>query len=84
MELCNLSDRPLLTEIPQKMLAFMDRQDQFGKPKDAWQRKITYTPEIVPLDVLIYVMSAGINGNNVWSALGKQVETFNQLVSTAR
>jgi len=84
MELCNLSDRPLLTEIPQKMLAFMDRQDRFGKPKDAWQRKITYTPEIVPLDVLIYVMSAGINGNNVWSALGKQVETFNQLVSTAR
>jgi crotonyl-CoA carboxylase/reductase len=84
MELCNLSDRPPLTEIPQKMLAFMDRQDRFGKPEDAWQRKITDTPEIVPLDVLIYVMSAGINGNNVWSALGKQVETFNQLVSTAR
>lgn len=84
MELCNLSDRPLLTEISQKMLAFMDRQDRFGKPEDAWQRKITDTPEIVPLDVLIYVMSAGINCNNVWSALGKQVKTFNQLVSTAR
>lgn len=84
MELCNLSDRPLLTEISQKMLAFMDRQDRFGKPEDAWQRKITDTLEIVPLDVLIYVMSAGINCNNVWSALGKQVETFNQLVSTAR
>jgi len=76
MELCDLGDRPPLTEIPKKMHAFVVRQDRFGEPEDAWQREIIDTPEIGPLDVLVYVMATGINYNNVWAALGKPVDVI--------
>ena len=76
MELCDLGDHPPLTEIPKKMHAFVVRQDRFGEPEDAWQREIIDTPEIGPLDVLVYVMATGINYNNVWAALGKPVDVI--------
>ena len=58
------------------MHAFVVRQDRFGEPKDAWRREIIDTPEIGPLDVLVYVMATGINYNNVWAALGKPVDVI--------
>jgi len=76
MELCNLGERPPLTEIPKKMHAFVVRQDRFGEPKDAWQREVIDTPEMGPLDVLVYVMATGINYNNVWAALGRPVDVI--------
>ena len=76
MKLCDLGDRPPLTEIPNKMHAFVVRQDRFGEPEDAWQREVIDTPEIGPLDVLVYVMASGINYNNVWAALGKPVDVI--------
>ncbi len=76
MELCNLGERPPLKEIPKKMHAFVVRQDRFGEPKDAWQREVIDTPEMGPLDVLVYVMATGINYNNVWAALGRPVDVI--------
>jgi len=76
MELCDLGDQPPLTEIPKKMHAFVVRQDRFGEPEDAWQREVIDTPEIGPLDVLVYVMATGINYNNVWAALGTPVDVI--------
>ena len=33
-------------------------------------------PEIGPREVLVYVMAAGINYNNVWAALGIPVDVI--------
>ena len=75
-ELLELGERPELGIIPKKMHAFCVRQDRFGDPKDAWQREVIDTPEIGPLDVLVYVMATGINYNNVWAALGFPVDVI--------
>ena len=70
MEICALGERPPLGEVPEKMHAFLVRQDRFGEPKDAWQHETIDVPEIGPDEVLIYNMATGINYNNVWAALG--------------
>ena len=61
MDICKLGERPPLGEVPDKMHAFVVRQDRFGEPKDAWQREIISVPAIGPKDVLIYTMATGIN-----------------------
>ncbi|NQV44654.1 MAG: crotonyl-CoA carboxylase/reductase [Rhodospirillales bacterium] len=75
-EICALGERPELGMVPEKMHAFVVRQDRFGEPKDAWQREIINTPEIGPKDVLVYVMATGINYNNVWAARGIPVDVI--------
>ena len=40
-ELYDLGDQPPLGEVPQKMHAFMVRQDRFGKPIDAWKSRLS-------------------------------------------
>ena len=75
-ELYDLGDRPPLGDVPEKMHAFVVRQDRFGQPKDAWQREVIDIPEIGPKDVLVYVMATGINYNNVWAALGIPVDVI--------
>jgi crotonyl-CoA carboxylase/reductase len=75
-DLYDLGDRPPLGEVPQKMHAFVVRQDRFGPPAEAWQREVIPTPEIGAKDVLVYVMATGINYNNVWAALGYPVDVI--------
>ena len=75
-EICALGERPELGVVPEKMHAFVVRQDRFGEPKDAWQREVIQTPEIGPKDVLVYVMATGINYNNVWAARGIPVDVI--------
>jgi len=76
MELCDLGDRPPLGEVPEKMHAFLVRQERFGEPRDAWRREVIPTPEIGAQDALIYVMASGVNYNNVWAALGKPLDVI--------
>ena len=76
MDICALGERPPVGEIPEKMHAFVVRQERFGEPKVAWKREIVSTPEIGELDVLIYVMATGINYNNVWAGLGRPVDVI--------
>ncbi len=76
MELCDLGQRPPLGEVPEKMHAFLVRQDRFGEPREAWQREVIATPEIGTQDVLVYVMATGINYNNVWAALGQPLDVI--------
>ncbi|MCA9593708.1 MAG: crotonyl-CoA carboxylase/reductase [Myxococcales bacterium] len=52
------------------MLAQVIRAERFGEPKDAFKLEEVPVPEIGPRDVLVYVMAAGVNYNNVWAALG--------------
>ena len=73
-QLYDLGEMPPLGEVPEKMHAFLVRQDRFGDPIDAWQREVIDTPKIGPKDVLVYVMATGVNYNNVWASLGYPVD----------
>ncbi|MBF0278220.1 MAG: crotonyl-CoA carboxylase/reductase [SAR324 cluster bacterium] len=75
-EIYELGETIELGAVPEKMHAFLVRQDRFGEPRDAWKREVIPTPKIGPKDVLVYVMASGINYNNVWAALGYPVDVI--------
>jgi crotonyl-CoA carboxylase/reductase len=69
-EVYELGSIPDLGVVPQKMYAQLIRGERFGEPKTAFQLEQVPVPEVGPRDVLVYVMAAGVNYNNVWAALG--------------
>lgn len=71
-----LGEAPPLGVVPEQMHAQLIRASRFGKPIDAFQAEVVNTPNIGPDDVLVYVMAAGVNYNNVWAALGSPVDTI--------
>ncbi|KFB76050.1 MAG: crotonyl-CoA carboxylase/reductase [Candidatus Accumulibacter sp.] len=75
-QLYELGEKPPLGEVPEKMHAWLVRQDRFGKPTEAFQQEVVNTPSIADDEVLVYVMAAGINYNNVWAALGIPVNVI--------
>jgi crotonyl-CoA carboxylase/reductase len=58
------------------MVAQVIRQDRFGDPATAFQVEEIDTPTPGPDEVLIAVMAAGINYNNVWAARGQPVDVI--------
>ena len=69
-ELYQLGETPPLGEVPRRMLAQLVRQDRFGEPTRAFKVEQVEVPaELRPDEVLVWVMAAGINYNNVWAAL---------------
>jgi len=58
------------------MYAQVIRAERFGEPKSAFQMEQIEVPELGPRDVLVYVMAAGVNYNNVWAALGIPVNVI--------
>jgi crotonyl-CoA carboxylase/reductase len=67
---------PATGEVPEKMLAQVVRQDRFGDPRTAFQIEEIEIPQIKPHEVLIGVMAAGINFNNVWAARGIPIDVI--------
>ncbi|MBW8012522.1 MAG: crotonyl-CoA carboxylase/reductase [Chloroflexi bacterium] len=67
---------PPLGEIPTKMYAQVIRQERFGDPREAFKIEEVETPHIKPHEVLIAVMAAGINFNNVWAARGLPIDVI--------
>jgi crotonyl-CoA carboxylase/reductase len=63
-------------ELPETMAAWVIRQEREGEPKDAFQVEEIEVPEPGPFEVIVRVMAAGVNFNNVWAALGKPVSVF--------
>src|SRR5213082_2715365 len=63
-------------ELPKTMAAWVIREERFGEPKDAFQVEEIEVPEPGPFEVIVRVMAAGVNYNNVWAALGKPVSVF--------
>src|SRR3954462_7639106 len=59
------------------MAAWVIRPEREGEPKDAFQLEEIELPEPGAFEVIVRVMSAGVNFNNVWAALGKPVSVFN-------
>lgn len=71
-----VGELPALGEIPRTMLAQAVRQDRFGLPSKAFQVEELPVPELEPHEVLIAVMAAGINYNNVWAARGIPIDVI--------
>ena len=68
-ELYEIGELPPVGEIPAKMYANIIRPDRFGPPDQAFKVEVIDTPEIRDDEVLVAVMAAGINYNNVWAEL---------------
>src|SRR5437763_1583469 len=58
------------------MAAWVIRQDREGQPTEAFQLEQIEVPEPGPFEVIVRVMAAGVNFNNVWAALGEPVSVF--------
>src|SRR6476646_7236461 len=63
--------------LPETMAAWVIRQEREGQPSDAFQLEEIEVPEPGAFEVIVRVMAAGVNYNNVWAALGKPVSVFN-------
>ena len=62
--------------LPEKMTAWVIRQEREGEPVDAFQLEEIEVPEPGAFEVIVRVMAAGVNFNNVWASLGKPVSVF--------
>ncbi|MEV6228096.1 crotonyl-CoA carboxylase/reductase [Saccharopolyspora shandongensis] len=69
-----IGELPPVGVVPPKMHAQVVRQSRYGDPAEAFQPELVDTPRIGPDEVLIAVMAAGINYNNVWAARGYPVD----------
>jgi crotonyl-CoA carboxylase/reductase len=63
-------------ELPATMAAWVIRPEREGEPIDAFQLEEIDVPEPAAFEVIVRVMAAGVNYNNVWAALGKPVSVF--------
>ncbi|MGF1639468.1 MAG: crotonyl-CoA carboxylase/reductase [Rhodospirillales bacterium] len=75
-ELYDIAEAPPLGVVPKKMHAWLIREERFGQPTQAFQKEVVDVPDIADDDVLVYVMAAGINYNNVWAGLGIPVNVI--------
>ena len=62
--------------LPKTMAAWVIREEREGEPRDAFQIEEIEVPEPGAFEVIVRVMAAGVNYNNVWAALGKPVSVF--------
>jgi crotonyl-CoA carboxylase/reductase len=73
-----LGQAPRLGAVPPSMLAQVIRPERYGPPRGAFVAEELPTPRPGPGEVLVYVMAAGVNYNNVWAALGQPVDVVRQ------
>jgi crotonyl-CoA carboxylase/reductase len=63
-------------DIPELMHAQVVRTARLGEPRDAFRIEQLPTPRPGPGEVLIAVMAAGVNFNNVWAARGVPIDVI--------
>src|ERR687895_1726659 len=63
-------------ELPDTMAAWVIREDRLGPPLEAFQIEEMEVPEPGAMEVVVRVMAAGVNYNNVWAALGEPISVF--------
>ena len=63
-------------ELPERMTAWVIRPEREGEPLDAFQLEDIEVPEPAAFEVIVRVMAAGVNYNNVWAALGKPISVM--------
>jgi crotonyl-CoA carboxylase/reductase len=62
--------------LPETMTAWVIREERLGEPTDAFQLEEIETPKPGAFEVVVRVMAAGVNFNNVWAALGEPVSVM--------
>jgi crotonyl-CoA carboxylase/reductase len=72
--LYEIGEVPPVGHVPREMYAQVIRPERFGEPTKAFQVEKVPVPELAPDEVLVCVMAAGINYNNVWASLGVPVD----------
>lgn len=65
---------PPLGTVPTHMHAQVVRRDRYGDPATAFRPEVVETPPLADDEVLVAVMAAGINYNNVWAARGYPID----------
>ncbi len=75
-DLYPLGQTPPRGTVPARMHAATIRQERFGEPRDAFAAEVVDVPPVSGNQVLVWVMAAGINYNNVWAALGEPVDVI--------
>ncbi|HMC49306.1 MAG TPA: alcohol dehydrogenase catalytic domain-containing protein, partial [Solirubrobacterales bacterium] len=60
--------------LPETMAAWVIRQEREGEPNDAFQLEQIEVPEPGAFEVVVRVMAAGVNFNNVWAARGVPID----------
>ena len=75
-DLYEVGEIPPLGHVPAKMYAWSIRRDRHGEPDKAMQVEVVPTPQPDSHEVLVMVMSAGVNYNGVWAALGVPISVF--------
>ncbi|MBI2058232.1 MAG: crotonyl-CoA carboxylase/reductase [Nitrospirae bacterium] len=75
-EIFEVADLPPLGVVPGEMYAQVIRAARFGEPKTAFQLERIPIRPLKEDEVLVYVMAAGINYNNVWAARGIPVDVI--------
>lgn len=68
--------RPPDGVIPKRMLAQVIRQNRFGDPLTAFRIEEVEIPQLKPHEVLVGVMAAGVNYNNVWASRGTPIDVI--------
>lgn len=74
--LYDIGEAPPLGAVPEKMHAWLIRPERFGEPMQAFQKEVVPVPTLADDEVLVYVMAAGVNYNNVWASLGTPVDVI--------
>jgi crotonyl-CoA carboxylase/reductase len=59
--------------LPESMAAWVIRPEREGEPIDAFELESIEVPEPGAFEVIVRVMAAGVNFNNVWAALGEPI-----------
>jgi crotonyl-CoA carboxylase/reductase len=59
--------------LPRSMAAWVIREERQGEPVEAMQLENVEVPEPGAFEVIVRVMAAGVNFNNVWAALGEPI-----------
>jgi crotonyl-CoA carboxylase/reductase len=73
-----VTELPDLGNVPDTMWAQTVRQDRFGDPRQAFAVEEVPVPQLAPGQVLVAVMAAGINYNNVWAARGIPIDVIGE------
>ena len=72
-DLYDMGEMPPLGHVPANMHAWVVRKERHGPPESAMQLEVVPVWEIGDDEVLVYVMAAGVNYNQVWASLGEPI-----------
>jgi len=76
LDIVGIGELPELGHVPTRMFAQVVRQERFGDPLEAFQIEEVPVPVPGPHEVLVAVMAAGVNYNNVWAARGTPIDVI--------